>query len=182
MVYPDSKETFRVVDTNDILRKGDQNNMGGCVERIEDTLGLNPEGSYADVVTRLNALLEKSKINIWRDYVSRNFNGNPEFYTVRTINVLSASNIFFGVFSCNARNDYAGSNDCMVRMYFYNPTNYDGIFNAEFPAQNDWRGFCNPFSAVNVPTGNQTLVIQADTNSQDLRCDHCSSWLIGIYL
>lgn len=189
-MYPNTIDSFRdvtgyvsgaPVEANK-LKAGDQNNMAGSVEGIMTELGTLPKGSYGNVKTRLNNLLDVNNINIWRDYVSRQFNGNPEFYTVRTINVLSASNIFFGSFSCNARNDYAGVNDCMVRMYFYNPSNYDGTFNANFPAQNDWRGFCNPFSAINVPTGNQILVIQADTNNLNLTCDHCASWLVGLYL
>lgn len=64
MAYPDEKVTFRrVVGENlaegiagDTIKSDDHNNKAEVIENIEDTLGLNPEGSEATVRARLDAI------------------------------------------------------------------------------------------------------------------------------
>ncbi len=56
MTYPASKDTFRRVTVSPVslLKVGDQNNMADTLEGVQDALGINPQGGFANVVARLN--------------------------------------------------------------------------------------------------------------------------------
>lgn len=181
MVYPNDKETFRVVDTNNILQKGDQNNMGGCVERIEDTLGLNPEGGFADVVTRLNALLPKANIVYYQDNFNHEFNGAPDTHVFRSVNVLSTPNIFIGSLVGHATSRSTILILCQTRLYLQSVTSYCGNFYHQVSAQDEQFGIACNMSYFNVPVGSQPLGVWMQTANRDVDLDDASSWLIGIY-
>ena len=180
MVYPADKETFRVVVEDEVLFTTDQNNQGGCVERIQDTLGLNPQGGYADVVTRLNALLPKANIKLWQDTLQYTFNGNPEIKVVDTIDISSSTNFIFGNMTIKGRNSYNGANLVGVRMYINNPTSYDGFFNFQFSVLDEWGSFATSFSRINRALGSLDLGIQASTNSRNFLGDSIVWWVVAI--
>ena len=168
MTYPDTIDTFRdvtgytggpVLDVNK-LKSGDQNNMAASVEGIMNELGTLPKGSYADVKTRLNNLLDVNNIEIWRDSLERTFNGSPELYEVRSISVANASNIFFGCMTFNGRNFYNGVNEVSVRMYFDGDSTYAGRCTYEYQSLNEWQPLTTGFARVNVPTGTRKLYVR----------------------
>lgn len=84
MAYPDTIEYFRTVTTDeDTVEAQDHNDPSRCLEKVEETLGTNPEGSFADVKTRLDdvddtigetsktdATLENSWVNYGSPYAN----------------------------------------------------------------------------------------------------------------
>ena len=64
MSYPNDKETFRRVVgedlsqgiPGDVIKAEDHNAPVDLLERLQDILGLNPQGSYESVASRLSAL------------------------------------------------------------------------------------------------------------------------------
>lgn len=130
MTYPNTKDTFRRVtaDPKSLLKIGDQNNMSDTVEGIQDSLGLNPEGSFATVLLRLNdidtQLANLPSINQYeyeRTTEDSIFSGSNRDYELNLSQADAAEKISF-VYSASIKNSDTGNSSLQFIFRFKKST------------------------------------------------------------